>query len=76
MYFTVELDSHRETTWFAGVTDYPPAAFKFGWTGDYSLLIWVTMANSVSNMLSPQVVLTSPMIRAPFKKYTISLRAP
>lgn len=47
--------------------------FNLRWTGNYSLVMWATEANSVSFMNSTQIGLTSPLILAPFKQYDISL---
>ncbi|KZP05545.1 hypothetical protein FIBSPDRAFT_1054027 [Athelia psychrophila] len=52
---------------------YPPAVFDLRWTGDYSLVMWASSALSIGFMNSTQVNLTSPLILAPFKDYTISL---
>ncbi|KZP07930.1 hypothetical protein FIBSPDRAFT_996584 [Athelia psychrophila] len=52
---------------------YPPTVFDLRWTGDYSLVMWVSSALSIGFMNSTQVQLTRPLILAPFKDYTISL---
>ncbi|KZP14821.1 hypothetical protein FIBSPDRAFT_1048594 [Athelia psychrophila] len=64
---------------WSGYSDYryPPAGFEISWTGNDSLLTWVTKANfiigDIAHIASLQVNLTSPLILAPFKQYTISL---
>lgn len=47
--------------------------FNLRWTGNYSLVMWATEADSVGFVNSTQVGLTSPLILAPFKQYDISL---
>ncbi|KZP04354.1 hypothetical protein FIBSPDRAFT_1054733 [Athelia psychrophila] len=61
-------------TWYHEFdTTYPPAGFEISWNANDSVLVWVTMANTVGFMNSTQAILTSPLILAPFKQYTISL---
>ncbi|KZP07926.1 hypothetical protein FIBSPDRAFT_996577 [Athelia psychrophila] len=58
---------------WATSSPYPPTKFDLQWTGDYSLVMWASSAHSIAFMNSTQVSLTSPLILAPFKDYTISL---
>lgn len=59
--------------WTAGFSESQSSGFDLTWTGNYSLFMWATAANGFSFMNSSQVNLTSPLILAPFKSYTILL---
>ncbi|KZP13556.1 hypothetical protein FIBSPDRAFT_897326 [Athelia psychrophila] len=53
-----------------------PANFNISWTGEYSLVTWVTSDVSKPSdgyLNSTQVNSTNPVVLAPFKKYSISL---
>ncbi|KZP05556.1 hypothetical protein FIBSPDRAFT_967186 [Athelia psychrophila] len=56
---------------YAGAYQLPN--FNLSWSGDYTLVVWITQAGNFGSINKTQVKSTNPLVLAPFKQYSTSL---